>query len=355
MDITAALSAQSLSNDAICRKCFLEGVGILEDALSKAMDPMSRTIIAFSCGAVYWGVVGDGLEARRLFQVAIDESAAIQNESPPSQVSEARDGACENLMILSLSYEEYEKWGRILASLQPRADILRGQMPRIREYQGKGRPWSDVMFIMATGYYNRNDPSLNRGMYGAARSLFHLLLENRKSLRVSRQDWKASVSEFAALSNRISSDCFRLRGEQGIDDILPIIDGAIAYVRAYIEVEQGDAEICGKLALLREVRAAICANSGMGLFGMKAAVSFVGRQSERSVAMRTLAAIGSRLATELQDTALEYAVLQAAGMHVAMKLGAIEFEMADASIPSTLEVARELVAQAASRLLSMHA
>ena len=43
------------------------------------------------------------------------------------------------------------------------SDILRGQVPVIRQLREEGHPWSDALSIIATSYYNRNDPSKDRG------------------------------------------------------------------------------------------------------------------------------------------------------------------------------------------------
>ncbi len=156
-------------------------------------------------------------------------------------------------MILSLSYDEYESWAERLRALQPANDILRGQLPSVRDMRERGHPWSDVMFTLATGYYNRNDPTHDLGRYGAGRSIVHLLLVNRKTLRLSRQKWAGAVDEYSALTHRICADALKRVGPSRVDEFLFIMGDALPLVREYVDSNPGDEFAAGTLASLQEV------------------------------------------------------------------------------------------------------
>ncbi|MDC0937360.1 hypothetical protein OAS39_13825 [Pirellulales bacterium] len=219
------------------RKMLGSAERVLREVFRNASTPESRTILAYNLGAIYWGEIGDGAEARKLFHAAAEEGArcvtsnSLGNE--PLAIT-SRANAIENAMILALSYEEYAMWADQLRALIPDSAILRGQLPKIREFQNRGTPWSDVMYMLASGYYSRSDAMSDPGLYGAAKSIFHLLMKHRKEVQLKRTDWAAVVLEYGALTQRISTDCLRTLGDAQVDEFDFIMEDAMPFVEEYV-------------------------------------------------------------------------------------------------------------------------
>lgn len=240
------------------QKLFRSATRVLREGLDRADIAETRTICAYNLGAIYWGEIGDGVEARRLFQDTFDFGAKCVNSLDPRtarMASNARANACENSMMLSLSYDEYYTWAERLKSLEPNNDILRGQLPKIREYEDKGTAWCDVMYMLASAYYNRNDASLDPGRYGSAKSIFHLLLTHRKQLRLPRTDWSAVVQEFGALTHRICADCLRHFNGINVEEYSFIMEEATPFVEEYVASHPGDQQAGQTLGSLNKVLA----------------------------------------------------------------------------------------------------
>jgi hypothetical protein len=189
------------------RKEFRQAALLLEKVATNCAHLGRKALATFNLGALYWSEIGDGEAARKHF-IAVAEMA--RNALPGADRDEMqrwRANACENLMLLSLSFDEYEQWAAELDTVEPTNDILRGQRPRIRSYRDEGKPWSAMLFLIAQTYYNRADPSKDRGRYACALATFRLLLGHRKTLRLNRDDWGVVTYEVGALAMRTVSDC----------------------------------------------------------------------------------------------------------------------------------------------------
>jgi len=240
------------------RKHLKSALEILRGAHGRARQPWERALCAYQLGALHWGDLGNGVEARRLFQETVEVANRIPSDAHAVHVRELEANACENLMLLSLSYDEYESWAKRLRALQPDNDILRGHLPTIRDQRERGHSWSDVMLMIATSYYNRHDPARDVGRYGAAKSIYHLILANRIVLRLPRTDWKVAATEYAKLVMRISADCARAlerHAEPSVRDPVEftfIIEEAIALVADYVSENPGDNDVKEDLDRLQQ-------------------------------------------------------------------------------------------------------
>ncbi len=68
-----ALVAQGTS--LISGKCYRSALEALCKSLELARQPALRAIAAYQLGALHWGEIGNGIEARRLFKVTVDEAS----------------------------------------------------------------------------------------------------------------------------------------------------------------------------------------------------------------------------------------------------------------------------------------
>ncbi len=222
----------------------LEALRILQEDTSSALG---RIVIQFNRGVLYSAQVGDGEAARECFIGVVEQHS---NDPQLAQSEDARRlcaNSCENMMLLSLSYDEYENWARQLEALEPGSDILRGQRPGVRKEREAGRPWADILQGSTASYYNRNDPSRDAGRYGCAASIWQLVLKHRKELRLSRDDWGIAVFEYYALAERIAADAGITIDKSGqpinVDDFAFIVEATVPFIDEYLAANPHDAVV----------------------------------------------------------------------------------------------------------------
>jgi hypothetical protein len=135
----------------------LSGCNDMLDVFRKYQDPLHRIIASYELGAIFWAQIGFGNKAKEYYRNVMDvaETYGISKveKAYPSMVA----NACENMMHLSVSYEEYFEWAEKLYLLQPTDDIFRGMVPQIKEIQAKGFPWAQTLETIANQSYNRTD------------------------------------------------------------------------------------------------------------------------------------------------------------------------------------------------------
>lgn len=227
---------------------------MLEPIPERVSDPANRGVVLYNLGCLYRSSVGNGVRGRKYFIAACEQfaKAPVIHEA----IKSLWPNAYENLMLLSLSYEEYSRWAGELRRLHPSADILRGQVPEIVGLRDRGMPWRQAMETIACGYYSRSQPQHDVGMYADAASLFHLLLTHRKELRVGREDWKRAVTEYGTL-------CLRLGADTALDtekknpmidarEFVPIVKDALPLVEEYLTANPKDAAIAGLRDSMRQ-------------------------------------------------------------------------------------------------------
>lgn len=223
----------------------LAAISKLEPLLPKISDAATRAMICFNLGVQHWSQVGDGVRAKFHFLASYEESTKTDPNSQVAQV--LQPNACENLMVLSTSYEEYDRWAEILRKLRPNAPILSGQRPRIIESRDKGIPWSKAMSGIAHGYYNRADPQHDAGQYGQAASIYHLLLMHRRELRVTREEWARAAYEYGVLRFRLGPDTLKAAKQSNptVDprEFSPIVKDALPLVQECFSANPNDPNI----------------------------------------------------------------------------------------------------------------
>lgn len=234
--------AESLAD----QRRLIPAVRTLEEARRLTKIPDRRALASYNIGTIHWHHLGDGLAARREFLASIaDFESYGYGQLPMLKVVHAN--ALENAMLCSLSFEEFENLATRLQAIAPGVPILVGLLPEVREALERGDPWSHQLFDFAERYYNRNDPTRDVGRYGEAKSTYHLLLANRRQLRVSKEDWRMAIFEYCALSMRMSTDCMKIRGgdhdPHSPEEFLPILTDAMPLVDEYLEQNSGDTDI----------------------------------------------------------------------------------------------------------------
>lgn len=224
----------------------IPAVRTMEEVRRLTKIPDRRAWASYNLGAIFFHMLGDGEASRREFLAAIrDFEEHGYGERPQLKILYAN--ALENAMLCALSYNEFEDLAVRLEGVNPGVPILTGLVPAVREGRERGEPWSDRLLDLAYTCYNRNDPKLDKGRYGQAKSTYHLLLAHRRDLRVSREDWRLAVSEYCVLAMRIAADCMKVRGgdndAHSPEEFLPILTEAMPLVDEYLLTNTGDEDL----------------------------------------------------------------------------------------------------------------
>ncbi|NMB62082.1 MAG: hypothetical protein GYA18_07055 [Chloroflexi bacterium] len=222
---------------------FLPAVETFKEAQRLTEIPWRRAWATYNLATIYWHHLGNGLEARHEFLAAIGDFEQFGHGDTPI-FKTVHANALENAMLCALSYDEFEELAGKLNAISPGIPILTGLVPDVNNHRDRGKPWSDSLFGLAGSYYNRSDPKLDAGRYGEAKSTYHLMLANRKQLRLSEENWRIAIYEFCALSMRMTSDCLKVRGgdddQNSPEEYLPILTEAIPLVDEYLSLNSGD-------------------------------------------------------------------------------------------------------------------
>lgn len=210
-----------------------------ERILHEYTSPQDQAWIYYQFGALHWSETGDGTEARRLFELAIEkiESSAASDIAAIPYPLEAY--ACENLMLLSLLDDEYDRWSDRLERLQPTNPTLREQRPIVQLMRESGEPWSAVMLAIAHTYC---DPEVGALQYSRAAAVFQLMLKNRKQLRLPRKIWGEVAGFYTAVIVRLVMACAQKSRAQTIDDFIFIAEEARPLVEEYLDANPMDQE-----------------------------------------------------------------------------------------------------------------
>ncbi len=216
-------------------------------ALNDCRDSLGKVFAAYNLGALFWSHIGDGEKARKFYRLLVEEADRLGIAKVQQAMPSIVGNTFENLMHLSLTYEEYSQWADRLRSIQPTDDVLRGMVPHIKDAQERGQPWSSVLESLAQDCYNRSDPSKDRGEYARANATYHLILLNRKAMRLSREAWSRVAYEFGTLALRVSDDACKTMERTGqrldVGEFRFVVDDARPLVQEYLAANPSDEKI----------------------------------------------------------------------------------------------------------------
>jgi len=217
--------------------------------------PEHASLLRYNLGALERSETGNGLKAREYFTTVAagprDDDAARSN---PETMRQLLANSYENLMVLSLSYEEYYSWADKLESLQPDNPILTVNRPDTKQAEDRGHPWRACLETLTAGYWNQ-DHSADPGQYGNAASTFHLLLHHRSKLRLSRDQQTGAAFMYSASIARVHSACgMAMQSRYGFvnrADFDDIAAEAIPFVKDYCDHDPSDLQALKGLTLLQ--------------------------------------------------------------------------------------------------------
>lgn len=224
-------------------KRFPPAIAAWDEARRLTKFPERRAWATYNIGTVFWHHLGDGVAARREFLGCIADFEA-HGYGAHEMLKLVHANALENAMLCALSFDEFDSLAERLGAITTEPPILAGLVPEVHKRRDRGEPWSNQMLDIARRYYSRNDPKMDAGRYGEARSTYHLILTHRRELRLSRSDWRLALFEFCALSMRMTSDCGTARGGDNdpdpVDEYLPILTEAVPAADEYLTANSGD-------------------------------------------------------------------------------------------------------------------
>lgn len=226
--------------------------GLLEEALKQY--PENTAYISYKLGALNQWEIGDGEEAHRLFKLTVEhcnQGGVIGS----SELKEFEANACENLMLLSLSYEEYDVWADRLEQLQPENAILHQQKPMFHNLRDRGYPWARALQKMAISYYYP-DPGWDPGPYGGAASTYQLLLKHRKELRLPRNEYSTVAHQYGIiLNNLITKRAIKMVQFFGGSDPAEfkfVVELGLPLLEEYLKAFPQDEKVLEQLEMLRK-------------------------------------------------------------------------------------------------------
>ena len=235
------------------QKRFSSAVASYEDALHRF--PQHSSMLSYSLGVIYQMYVGDGEKARELFRQSIEQRNASEGIVQGATLDTIESNACENLMLLSLSYEEYYSYAKRLVRLQPQNAILHQQKPAVLNMQERGLPWSAVLSWMASAYFSL-DLAKDAGRYGNAVSTYHLLILHRKELRLRREDWRIAILGYAATTLSAFFVCGqymeRAFGKVEQVEFAFVVEKSLLLVEEYVDQNPNDQQAQQSLSNLRK-------------------------------------------------------------------------------------------------------
>jgi tetratricopeptide (TPR) repeat protein len=229
---------------AVEQRRLVTAKSLYQKALS--LYPEHASFISYNLGALHFWHSGNGEEARRWFREAIKHRPSNPPPGREEVFGMLESNACENLMLLSLSYDEYDEYAERLKKLQPDSDILHAQLPRVHDLRGRGLGWPSVMLWFAASYFDL-EASKDPGRYGNAAATFQLMLAHRKALRVPRHDHRAAVLGYGGSSLRLVAACDlgmrRTVGSSDPTEFLFLLEDPLRVAEEYHNANPSDQEV----------------------------------------------------------------------------------------------------------------
>jgi hypothetical protein len=226
--------------------------------------PEHALFLGYNLGALLQMYAGDGKGAREAYEKALAGRTLGAGFLRVSGLDEMEANICENSMLLSLSFEEYENWASRLERLQPQNPILRDQRPRVRELRERGHAWYSAMLVTAKSGYDA-DAAKDPGRYAASASILQLLLINRTQLRVPRDEYRFAVGSYAALAVQAWSACVqameRAGREADFGECEFVVRQAMPVVEQFMAANPADDQV---KAALDNMRGALAAGGRRG-------------------------------------------------------------------------------------------
>jgi tetratricopeptide (TPR) repeat protein len=209
---------------------------IFEDALGQNPNAIEKARTYYELGALHWRYTGNGEEARRCFQTAVEECERLGSVA---ELKVVQLNAYENLMLLSLSYDEYDTWVAKAEGLSTDKMKLKQHKDEIHRMRDRPLPWLEVLHAQTDAFFQQE-------LYASAGAVYGLILKNRARLRLSRDHWKGVALSYAEMILEIFRQCVFAMRKKGVkidpDEWRFMAKDAIPLVSEYADQNRADAK-----------------------------------------------------------------------------------------------------------------
>ncbi len=107
---------------------------------NEALPPAERALVLYNTAVFYLDNVSDGVKTRDMLGEVVGHFGRHPELEGDATVGDLLPFAYENLMLVSLSFDEYDKWADELRRARPDEGILAGQVPVVHEQRDGGMP-----------------------------------------------------------------------------------------------------------------------------------------------------------------------------------------------------------------------
>jgi hypothetical protein len=191
----------------------------------------------YDIGVLFYKHIGDGEKARTHFIKASDLCTQIVSMTD-WRIQVLHVFTLENLLLLSLSYEEFELLAEQIRTLNSDSATL-SMISGIQERKAKGASWAEVMGFLGSYAFEQND-------YPLMASVFHLMLAHRRTLRLPKQQWRYATRSYGeAIRYIVAVYGDRIQKERRISsiEILFLGEDALAVLNEYLNDNSSDDEV----------------------------------------------------------------------------------------------------------------
>ncbi len=227
--------------------------GVLDQILELDLHVADRAHWCLERGKFCWVDLGDGVRTRQYFEQAYDLAIGAEPLAR-ADVKEVAAHAAENMLLMSLTYDECSKWVERLRNLAPKEGVLHEQWPMLKKLVDDGHPWSAAMMMIAGSWFNP-DPAQDPGKYGPAAAIIQLMLIHRKSLRLDRQHYWSCAGMYASLVVKLWANAGRTQeklfgGKSYPDELKLVLLPAIPLLQEAVELNPDDPKLRGSLEMV---------------------------------------------------------------------------------------------------------
>ena len=209
--------------------------------------PENSAEIYYNFAVLYIQYIGNGIEARRCCMQALEYLHRGNEKFDRDSLITLEAYICEILSILSPAYNESYSWIDRLIELQPGIETHRKTKAALESQEKNGRSWWEIMLSDALA---RHDPFKGRkdnGQFAEALAILQVILENRRQLRIPRNDCRFLVTYCAGAAQ--SAYTKHLQAMSRSDNLVHplevklILDITLPFVQDYVSKNPSDTEV----------------------------------------------------------------------------------------------------------------
>lgn len=213
-------------------------------AAHSSTSEIIKAKVRYDIGVLFYKHIGNGEKARIHFKTVADLCAQMVSTAD-RRIQQLNVFALENLLLLSLSYEEFESLGDQIRTLSPSSETI-SMINGVREMKTKGSSWAEVMGFMGGHAFEQKD-------YPLVASIFQLMLAHRGGLRLSRKQWRGAVRTYGeAIRYILASHGDRIERERRVlsagrrtspTEVVFLGEDALPVLNEYLNDNSSDDEV----------------------------------------------------------------------------------------------------------------